>query len=72
MPSPSIIPDNGEYAVIPTILFESTIGPSDEKFLGPTNSLIRACYSVAVHMVYFSFKIISRLIKSRIFVPFIR
>jgi hypothetical protein len=43
LPSPSINPDNREYTVVPTILFESPKGPSDEKCLGPTNTLIRHC-----------------------------
>jgi hypothetical protein len=39
--SPSVSPDNREYALVPTILFESPKGYSDGKFLGPTNPLIR-------------------------------
>jgi hypothetical protein len=44
-PTPSLSPDNREYAVVPTILFESPKGSSDEKCLGPTNPLIRPCQS---------------------------
>jgi hypothetical protein len=31
IPSPYIGPDNRDYIVVPTILFESPKGPSDEK-----------------------------------------
>jgi hypothetical protein len=37
VPSPSINLDNREYTVVPKILVESPKGPTDEKFLGPTN-----------------------------------
>jgi hypothetical protein len=40
IPFSSINPDNREYNVVPTIVFESLKGPSDEKCLGPTNPLI--------------------------------
>jgi hypothetical protein len=41
IPSPSISPGNREYTVVPTILFESPNGPSDEKCLWPKKPLIR-------------------------------
>jgi hypothetical protein len=44
IPSPSISPDNRDYTVVPTIIFESPKGPSDEKCLGSMNPLIRPCY----------------------------
>jgi hypothetical protein len=40
---PSISPDNREYTLVPTILFESPSGPSDKRCLGPANPLIRPC-----------------------------
>jgi hypothetical protein len=41
---PSISPENREYTVDPTILFESLKRPSDKKCLGPINPLIRTWY----------------------------
>jgi hypothetical protein len=38
-------PDNREYTVVPTILLDSPKGSSDEKCLGPTNSLIQVCHT---------------------------
>jgi hypothetical protein len=49
---PSISSDNRKYTVVPTILFESPKGPSDEKCLSP---LIRAC-TCSVHLSLLSKK----------------